>query len=98
MPATKRAVKASPRAEWRCIREQFALNQGLKGKAVWSELRSRQKQTRKAVRQQDGLLFSRENSSNGVSEKTIRTFWQKSYWAMKVSVKEFIQNKFLCFQ
>src|SRR5690349_3246993 len=54
--------------------EQFVLNQGLKGKAVWSEILSRQKQTRKAVRQQDGLLFSRENSSNGVSEKTIRTF------------------------
>jgi hypothetical protein len=43
-------------------------------------------------------LLSRENSSNGVSKKTIRTFLAKSYWAAKGSVKEFFQNKCLCFQ
>ena len=42
-------------------------------------------------------FLSRENSSNGGS-KTIRTFWEKSYGPLKVSVKEFFQNKCLCFQ
>src|SRR5689334_16301182 len=42
-------------------------------------------------------FLSRENSSNGGS-KTIRTFWKKSYGRPKVSVKEFFQNKCICFQ
>ena len=43
-------------------------------------------------------FLSRENSSNGGSIKPIRTFWQKSYVSLKASVKEFFQNKCLCFQ
>jgi len=43
-------------------------------------------------------FLSRENSSNGGSLKPIRTFWQKSYVSLKGSVKEFFQNKRLCFQ
>jgi hypothetical protein len=42
-------------------------------------------------------FLSRENSSNGGS-KTIRTFWKKSYGPLKRSVKEFFENKCLCFQ
>jgi hypothetical protein len=35
------------------------------------------RKTRKAVRQQDGLLFSRENSSNGVLRKDHQNFLAK---------------------
>ncbi|HEU5413287.1 MAG TPA: hypothetical protein VFW31_05995, partial [Candidatus Angelobacter sp.] len=31
-------------------------------------------------------------------QKTIRTFWKKSYGRLKGSVKEFFQNKCLSFQ
>ncbi|HEY7404122.1 MAG TPA: hypothetical protein VIB39_11415, partial [Candidatus Angelobacter sp.] len=57
-------------------------------KAGWSELRSRQK-TKKAARQQGSLLFSRENSSNGVSKKTIRTFWRNLIGRRKAVSRNF---------
>jgi hypothetical protein len=45
----------------------------------------------------DGLFFQGRIVPTEV-RKTIRTFWQKSYEGPKASVKEFLQNKRLCFQ
>jgi hypothetical protein len=42
-------------------------------------------------------FLSRENSPNGGS-KSHQNFLAKSYWPLKGSVKEFLQNKCLCFQ
>ncbi len=51
----------------------------------------------KAIRQLDGLFFQGRIVPTEV-QKTIRTFWKKSYGRLKGSVKEFFQNKHLCFQ
>jgi hypothetical protein len=56
----------------------------------------RQLQNEKAARQQGGLIFSRENSSNG--GKAVKTFWTKSYEPKKGGVKQFLGNKCLYFQ
>jgi hypothetical protein len=53
-------------------------------------------QNEKATRQQGGLFFSRENSSNG--GKAVKTFWIKSYEPKKEGVKQFLGNKCLWFQ
>jgi hypothetical protein len=63
-------------------------------RAVWSEATERDE---KAVRQLDGLLFQGRIVPTEV-QKTIRTFWKKSYGRLKGSVKEFFDNKRLCFQ
>jgi hypothetical protein len=47
----------------------------------------------KTTRQQGGLLFSRENSSNG--GKAVKTFCTKSYGPKKGGVKLFLGNKCL---
>jgi hypothetical protein len=60
---------------------------------VWSEATK----TKKAARQLDGLLFQGRIVPTEV-QKTIRTFWKKSYGRLKGSVKEFFQNKSLVFQ
>ena len=51
----------------------------------------------KATRQQGGLFFSRENSSNGGLD-SVKTFWTKSYEPKKGGVKQFLVNKCLYFQ
>jgi hypothetical protein len=43
----------------------------------------------KATRQQGGLFFSRENSSNGAL-KSVKTFWDKSYESKNGGVKGFL--------
>jgi hypothetical protein len=52
------------------------------------------KQTKKAARQQGGLLFTRENSSNG-GKKSRQNFLAKSYGPKKGGVKRFLVNKCL---
>jgi hypothetical protein len=51
----------------------------------------------KAVRQQDGLLFQGRIVPTEF-RKDHQNFLAKSYWAAKGSVKEFFENKCLCFQ
>jgi hypothetical protein len=51
----------------------------------------------KAARQRDGLFFQGRIVQTDL-QKTIRTFWQKSYWPLNGSVKEFFGIKCLCFQ
>jgi hypothetical protein len=65
-----------------------------KSSAVWSEATGLNE---KAVRQLDGLFFQGRIVPTEV-QKTIRTFWKKSYGRLKGSVKEFFENKCLCFQ
>jgi hypothetical protein len=51
----------------------------------------------KAVRQQDGLLFQGRIVPTEF-EKDHQNFLAKSYWPAKGSVKEFLENRYLCFQ
>ncbi len=51
----------------------------------------------KAVRQQDGLLFQGRIVPTEF-EKDHQNFLAKSYWPVKGSVKEFFENRYLCFQ
>jgi hypothetical protein len=51
----------------------------------------------KAVRQLDGLLFQGRIVPTEF-KKSHQNFLAKSYWALKGSVKEFLENKCLCFQ
>ena len=51
----------------------------------------------KAVRQQDGLLFQGRIVPTEF-KKDHQNFLAKSYWAAKGSVKEFLENKCICFQ
>jgi hypothetical protein len=51
----------------------------------------------KAVRQQDGLLFQGRIVLTEF-EKDHQNFLAKSYWAVKGSVKGFLENRHLCFQ
>jgi hypothetical protein len=66
-------------------------------KAVWSEPLLATKGNEKAVRQQDGLLFQGRIVPTEF-KKDHQNFLAKSYWAAKGSVKEFFQNKCICFQ
>jgi hypothetical protein len=54
-------------------------------------------ETKKAVGQLDGLLFQGRIVPTEV-QKDHQNFLAKSYWGVKGSVKEFFQNKCLCFQ
>jgi hypothetical protein len=67
--------------------------------AVWSGAkRSVATETNeKAVRQQDGLLFQGRIVPTEF-EKDHQNFLAKSYWPAKGSVKEFLENRYLCFQ
>jgi hypothetical protein len=58
---------------------------------------SRQRKNEKAVRQQDGLLFQGRIVPTEF-EKDHQNFLAKSYWPAKGSVKEFLENRYLCFQ
>jgi hypothetical protein len=51
----------------------------------------------KAVRQQDGLLFQGRIVPTDF-EKGHQNFLAKSYGPVKGSVKEFFENRYLCFQ
>jgi hypothetical protein len=51
----------------------------------------------KAVRQQDGLLFQGRIVPTEF-EKDHQNFLAKSYGPVKGSVKEFFENRYLCFQ
>jgi hypothetical protein len=51
----------------------------------------------KAVRQQDGLFFQGRIVPTEF-EKDHQNFLAKSYWPAKGSVKEFFENRYLCFQ
>jgi hypothetical protein len=51
----------------------------------------------KAVRQQDGLFFQGRIVPTEF-EKDHQNFLAKSYWPAKGSVKEFLENRCLCFQ
>ena len=51
----------------------------------------------KAVRQRNGLFFQGRIVLTEFS-KDHQNFLAKSYWAVKGSVKEFLENKHLCFQ
>jgi len=62
--------------------------------AVWS---AATKTNEKAVRQQDGLLFQGRIVPTEF-EKDHQNFLAKSYWPAKGSVKEFLENRYLCFQ
>jgi hypothetical protein len=55
------------------------------------------KTNEKAVRQQDGLLFQGRIVPTEF-KKDHQNFLAKSYWAAKGSVKEFLENKCICFQ
>jgi hypothetical protein len=59
--------------------------------------RSDTQRTKRPSGNLDGLFFQGRIVPTEV-QKTIRTFWQKSYEGPKASVKEFLQNKHLCFQ
>jgi hypothetical protein len=61
---------------------------------LWSEATETNE---KAVRQLDGLFFQGRIVPTEV-QKDHQNFLAKSYWAAKASVKEFLQNKCLCFQ
>jgi hypothetical protein len=52
---------------------------------------------RKGRPQPDSLFFQGRIVLT-VARKSIRTFWQKSYEGLKGSVKEFLDNKHICFQ
>jgi hypothetical protein len=82
-------------APWRVqqVPKRFWLE--LNTQAVWSTVTVKEDQ--KAVRQLDGLFFQGRIVPTEV-QKTIRTFWKKSYGRLKGSVKEFFQNKCLSFQ
>jgi hypothetical protein len=58
---------------------------------------AKRQKTKKAVRQLDGLLFQGRIVPTE-SKKDHQNFLAKSYWAAKGSVKEFFQNKHICFQ
>jgi hypothetical protein len=58
---------------------------------------AQRQKTKKAVRQLDGLLFQGRIVPTEV-QKDHQNFLAKSYWGVKGSVKEFFQNKCLCFQ
>jgi hypothetical protein len=55
------------------------------------------KTNEKAVRQQDGLFFQGRIVPTEF-EKDHQNFLAKSYWPVKGSVKEFLENRYLCFQ
>jgi hypothetical protein len=55
------------------------------------------KTNEKAVRQQDGLLFQGRIVPTDF-EKGHQNFLAKSYGPVKGSVKEFFENRYLCFQ
>jgi hypothetical protein len=65
--------------------------------AVWSEAQVATKTNEKAVRQQDGLFFQGRIVPTEF-EKDHQNFLAKSYWPAKGSVKEFFENRYLCFQ
>jgi hypothetical protein len=58
---------------------------------------AQRQKTKKAIRQLDGLLFQGRIVPTE-AQKDHQNFLAKSYWGVKGSVKEFFQNKCLCFQ
>src|ERR1051325_753515 len=80
----------------RCIRSTDRTSQ--EPKIVSGVERSEATETiEKAVRQQDGLFFQGRIVPTEF-EKDHQNFLAKSYWASKGSVKEFLENRYLCFQ
>jgi hypothetical protein len=66
-------------------------------KTLFSGLSRSDQNNEKAVRQQDGLLFQGRIVPTEF-EKDHQNFLAKSYWPVKGSVKEFFENRYLCFQ
>jgi hypothetical protein len=64
---------------------------------LFSGLSRSDQKDEKAVRQQDGLLFQGRIVPTEF-EKDHQNFLAKSYWPAKGSVKEFLENRYLCFQ
>ena len=98
--ATNFVQKESREADGRraaCIRSRNCSNQEQESVAVWSEAKLRDRKNEKAVRQQDGLLFQGRIVPTEF-EKDHQNFLAKSYWPVKGSVKEFLENRYLCFQ